>query len=170
MSTGAPKRMKEIRPSDYVRFLALRKSIRIEGKSIPIGNGKAISSWGPPAEYGSEANTVWSFPDRGDWATHNGEYRGNWSPYIPRNLIQRFTSKDEWVLDPMMGGGTTLVESRLLGRNAIGVDINLNAVILARDRLRFRIPPELKEQKSEIKTFLGDARRLEKIANETIDL
>src|SRR6267143_4230143 len=158
MIAVSPKRMKEIRASDYSRFRSLRKSIRIDGKIIPIGNGKAITRWGPPADYGSEAYTVWSFPDRGDWATHNGDYRGNWSPYIPRNLIERFTFKGQWVLDPMMGGGTTLVESKLLERNAIGVDINLNAVILARDRLRFRLPTRLNDGKVEIKTYLGDAR------------
>jgi len=70
----------------------------------------------------------------------------------------------------MMGGGTTLVESRLLGRNAIGVDINLNAVMLAKDRLRFRIPRAFQNGRSEIKTYLGDARRLEKVASESIDL
>src|SRR5438046_485774 len=170
MSTSSPKRMKEIRPTDYLRFLTQQKSVRIEGKSILIGNGKALTKWGPPEGYDPEAYTVWSFPDRGDWATHNGEYRGNWSPYIPRNLIQRFTSKGEWILDPMMGGGTTLVESKLLGRNAIGVDINLNAVILARDRLRSRIPLAFQNGTSEIKNYLGDARRLEKNDNEEIDL
>src|SRR2546422_5248015 len=170
MPTASPKRMKEIRPTDYIRFLSLRKSIRIEGKKIPIGNGKAISRWSPPGEYEAEAYTVWSFPDRGDWATHNGEYRGNWSPYIPRNLIERFTSKDDWVLDPMMGGGTTLVESRLLGRNAIGVDVNLNAVMLARDRLAFRVPRAIRTGSVEIKTYLGDARQLNKIPNGTIEL
>src|SRR5947208_7318268 len=166
MAKSPPKRMKEIRQAYYVRFLSLRKSITIEGKNISIGNGKAISKWSPPGEYEPEAYTVWSFPDRGNWATHNGEYRGNWSPYIPRNLIERFTLKDDWVLDPMMGGGTTLVESRLLGRNAIGVDINLNAVILARDGLRFRLPSDMQNGRSEIKTYVGDARRLEKIENE----
>lgn len=170
MSTSPPKQMKEIRTADYLRFLSLRKSVRIEGKSILIGNGKALTKLGPPDDYDSEAYTVWSFPDRGDWATHNGEYRGNWSPYIPRNLIERFTSKGEWILDPMMGGGTTLVESKLLGRNAIGVDINLNAVILARDRLRFRLPQGHSNGRTEIKTYLGDARRLGKIPGESIDL
>src|SRR2546427_8840119 len=170
MTTARPKRMKEIRPADYFRFLSLRKSIRIEGKSISIGNGKSVSRWSPPGDYEAEAYTVWSFPDRGDWATHNGEYRGNWSPYIPRNLIERFTSKDDWVLDPMMGGGTTLVESRLLGRNSIGIDINPDAVILARDRLRFQLPQEPREGSVSVLTYVGDARRLDKIADESMDL
>lgn len=34
-----------------------------------------------------------------------------------------------------MASGTTLVEAKLLGRNAIGVDINLDAVMVAGDRL-----------------------------------
>ncbi|MCL0033065.1 site-specific DNA-methyltransferase [Peptococcaceae bacterium] len=35
------------------------------------------------------------------------------------------------------GSGTTLVEAKLLDRNAIGVDINLDAVMVARNRLNF---------------------------------
>jgi len=35
------------------------------------------------------------------------------------------------------GSGTTLVEAKLLDRNAIGVDINLDAVLVARNRLNF---------------------------------
>ena len=38
-----------------------------------------------------ESNTIWSFPDRGNWATHDGKYRGNWSPYIVRNLLLRYS-------------------------------------------------------------------------------
>lgn len=38
-----------------------------------------------PKDFKEEATTVWSFKNRGSWATHSGEYRGNWSPYIPRN-------------------------------------------------------------------------------------
>jgi len=79
-----------------------------------------IKSYGPPQDYTPERTTVWSFPDRGDWATHKGNYRGNWSPYIPRNLILKCTEKGDWVLDQMMGSGTTLVEAKLLERNAIG--------------------------------------------------
>ena len=37
--------------------------------------------------YELQNTTIWSFPDRGNWATHKGDYRGNWSPHIPKNLI-----------------------------------------------------------------------------------
>ena len=54
------------------------------------------------------------FKDRGDWATHSGKYRGNWSPYVPRNLILRYSKPGDWILDQFMGSGTTLVEAKLL--------------------------------------------------------
>ena len=60
-----------------------------------------------------------------------------------------------------MGSGTTLVEAKLLERNAIGVDINLDAVMVARDRLHFsynQLFPEYKEPL--VKTYWGDARNL----------
>jgi len=124
-----------------------------------------------PVKYEKETTTVWSFPDRGDWATHLGNYRGNWSPYIPRNLILRYTEKGDWVLDQMMGSGTTLVECKLLQRNAIGVDINPDAVMVARNRLDFEYKPLEEDYKApEIKTFIGDARNLDKIEDESIGL
>ncbi len=114
---------------------------------------------------------MWSFPDRGDWATHAGDYRGNWSPYIPRNLISRFSKPGDTVLDQMMGGGTTLVECKLLGRNGIGVDVNPVAVMVARDRLNFAFRTLDEEyQEPEIHTYLGDARHLDLISDESVDL
>ncbi len=69
-----------------------------------------------PKDFHLETTTVWSFKQRGNWATHDGRYRGNWSPYIPRNLILRYSQPNEVVLDPFIGGGTTAVEAKLLGR------------------------------------------------------
>lgn len=43
-----------------------------------------------PENFELETNTVWAFPNRGKWATHDAKYRGNWSPYIPRNVILRY--------------------------------------------------------------------------------
>ena len=73
-----------------------------------------------PNSFSPEQTTIWSFPDRGKWATHSGRYRGNWSPYVPRNLILRYSKPGDWVLDQFLGSGTTLVEAKLLNRHAIG--------------------------------------------------
>ena len=162
--------MKEITHEDHLEFIKERDYVIIEDTKIKLQKAWEIKSYGPPEDYVPEQTTVWSFPDRGDWATHRGNYRGNWSPYIPRNLILRYTKEGDWVLDQMMGSGTTLVEAKLLGRNAIGVDINLDAVMLTRDRLNFSYKLLFHKTEPIIKTYWGDARNLEKIEDESIDL
>ena len=91
-----------------------------------------------PVNFELETNTVWAFPDRGRWATHDAKYRGNWSPYIPRNVILRYSEEGDTVLDPFVGGGTTAVEAKLTNRNFVGFDINPEAVELSRRKCDFQ--------------------------------
>jgi len=91
----------------------------------------------PPEEFDWECSTVWSFPRRGNWMTHNSKYRGNWSPEVVRNLILRYTKEGENILDPMIGGGTTAIEAKLLGRNLLCYDINPEAIALTESFLDF---------------------------------
>lgn len=112
-----------------------------------------------------ETTTVWDFPIRGSWATHKSDYRGNFAPQIPRNLILRYSMENELILDPMVGSGTTLIEARLLNRNAIGYDINPTAIEITRERLRFNV------ENNSIQTIeVGDVRNLSKLQNDSIDL
>ena len=117
-----------------------------------------------PENFELETNTVWSFPLRGKWATHDAKYRGNWSPYIPRNIILRYSSEGDIVLDQFVGGGTTMVEAKLTGRNGIGIDINPQAVALSQDKCSFDF-----EADSQILIKKGDARFLE-LENDSVDL
>lgn len=84
-----------------------------------------------------ETTTVWSFPVRGAWATHNNKYRGNFAPQLARNVLSMYSQPGELILDPMAGGGTTLIEAKLLGRGFIGCDINPGAVRLCEDVTSF---------------------------------
>jgi hypothetical protein len=160
----------EITRTDYKQFLHSHAEVEIGETKIKLQQKWTISKFAP-STFTPETTTVWSFPDRGDWATHVGNYRGNWSPYIPRNLILRYTAPGELVLDQMAGSGTTLVECKLLGRRAVGMDINPDAVMVARNRLDFSYAPlDADYVAPEIKTYLGDARSLDLIENESIDL
>jgi len=116
-----------------------------------------------PKLFEEEITTVWSFPERGAWATHKGDFPGNWAPQIPRNLLLRYTKEGDTVLDPMVGSGTTLIECKLLNRNAIGYDINPEYVKITKNRLAFDT------NETDIKVEVGDARRLNKIKDESID-
>ena len=79
-----------------------------------------------PENFEQECTTVWSFTRRGNWATHKSKYRGNWAPEVVRNLIIRYSNENDFLLDPMIGGGTTAIECKLLNRNLLALDINPN--------------------------------------------
>jgi hypothetical protein len=67
--------------------------------------------------------------------THNFyRYPARFSPWLVRNLIGAFTKPGDLVLDPFMGGGTTLVEALAAGRRSVGVDINPLAVFVAQTK------------------------------------
>ncbi|MCL2630880.1 MAG: methyltransferase domain-containing protein [Firmicutes bacterium] len=112
-----------------------------------------------------QTNTVWSFPDRGKWATHGAGYRGNFSPFVAKNIILRYSSENDLVLDPFVGGGTTLIECKLNNRNAIGIDINPEAVEITTQKLQFAVQNE-----PSTKVLQGDATNLNGIANNSVDL
>lgn len=64
--------------------------------------------------------------------THNFyRYPARFSPLFTRAAIEAFTTKNDLVFDPFMGGGTTLVEATAMGRKAVGTDLNSLAVFLA---------------------------------------
>ena len=50
-----------------------------------------------PEEFELEKTTIWSFKERGNWATHRGDI----------------------VLDTFCGSGTTMIETKLLNRKGI---------------------------------------------------
>lgn len=65
--------------------------------------------------------------------THNYyRYPARFSPRFARAAILAFTEPGDVVLDPFMGGATTLVEARASGRHSIGCDVNSLSAFLAR--------------------------------------
>ncbi|GHV46422.1 hypothetical protein FACS1894204_08000 [Synergistales bacterium] len=122
-----------------------------------------IVKW-EPDNFELKMTTVWSFPERGNWATHDAKWRGNWSPYIPRNLLLRYSQPGELVLDQFAGGGTTLVEAKLLNRNILGVDINPIALDRCREKTTFEY-----ENAGQVYIRQGDARHLDLVPNESVD-
>lgn len=65
--------------------------------------------------------------------THNFyRYPARFSPAFVRAAINAFTQTGDFVLDPYVGGGTSLVEAMALGRHAVGVDISELAEFVAK--------------------------------------
>ena len=59
-------------------------------------------------------------------------YPARFSPQFARAAINVFTGHDDLVIDPFVGGGTTLVESLALGRRAVGTDVNSLATFVTK--------------------------------------
>jgi len=176
--------MREVPVEEYLDFVSKNKSIVVEDQVISL-EPIEVRRFDPlPEELTDVSTTVWSFPERGSWATHRGDYRGNWAPQIPRALILKYTEPGDVVLDPMVGSGTTCIEALLLNRNCIAVDVNYNAVMLTHHRLYYLVNA-LKEGRHDLlsyakgreegvkvwyRVFHGDARKLDKIPDSSIDL
>ena len=186
--------MRKVGYEEYLEVLGEKAEISIEGSRIRLRPISVKRLYPTPEELTDIGTTVWSFPKRGSWATHKGDYRGNWPPQMARALILMLTKPGDTVLDPMIGSGTTCIEAKLLGRNCIGVDINYNAVILTLHRLywlehHLRRLEETGEPedpledlwsphkidvddmlRARIEIYHGDARRLDKILGDSINL
>jgi DNA modification methylase len=72
-------------------------------------------------------------------------YSAKYIPQIPNRLISTFSKKNHLILDIFAGSGTTLVESKLLGRNAIGVDINPLACLISKVKTTVIKKPAMEE-------------------------
>ncbi|MGC8783271.1 MAG: DNA methyltransferase [Armatimonadota bacterium] len=110
-------------------------------------------------------------------------------PQVARRLIRMYGRTGYTLLDPFCGSGTSLVEARLSGINAYGIDLNPLAVLLARvkstplpDALAIFLAKAeaniagmaqfVSEVKGEhwVQVMQGDMRVRQPIPSETIDL
>ena len=68
-------------------------------------------------------DTLWEFPSRLKENGHSNEYHGNYIPQLAQQLYERFTKKNDVVLDLFFGSGTSGIEAINMGRRCIGVEL-----------------------------------------------
>lgn len=74
-----------------------------------------------------------------DYGTHNfHRYVGRFPPHLVRAIINSFGAiSDDIILDPFCGSGTTLVEARMLGISAKGIEISPLSAMISRVKSQF---------------------------------
>ncbi|MDE2899558.1 MAG: DNA methyltransferase [Chloroflexota bacterium] len=94
--------------------------------------------------------------DRVQGLTHDFyKYPARFSPQFVRSILDRLTEPGDYVLDPFMGGGTTIVEAIASGRRAIGSDINE----LSHFVTRVKSTPLSKQDASEILEWVAAVKQ-----------
>lgn len=128
---------------------------------------------------GVPLNDVWDIP----YLNPKAKERVGFPTQKPINLLERIinlaTEKNDVVLDPFCGSGSFLVAAKILDRKYIGIDINKEAVDLARSRLKNPIKTEsvlmkvgrgsYKNQKPEIEEILNEVGAVIVQRNKGID-
>jgi DNA modification methylase len=101
----------------------------------------------------------WSFSDktRKDTAyiTHGyHRYPAKFIPQVVSRLVERYTKLGDLVVDPFGGCGTTLVESKVMGRSSVAVDINPVAVLITKAKITPINPVKIEKEFEDIKKRL----------------
>lgn len=100
-------------------------------------------------------DSLWIINKRDNSGVHNANYHGNFVPQIPNQLLKRYTKKGDWVLDPFMGSGTTLIEAQRLGRNAIGIELQES---VANESYKLILEEHTAQTTSHGRICIGDSR------------
>lgn len=108
-------------------------------------NNADVQAMSPGIPPRTEAE-FWTSAQRQASSLHEISYRACFKPQVPRHFINGFTDPGDVVYDPFMGRGTTVLEALLLGRKAIGNDINPLSRILVEPRTRLPNPEQVGER------------------------
>jgi ParB/RepB/Spo0J family partition protein len=142
---------------------------------LPETNDLDPRRWKEYADkFAFQFHSVWPMSRRHDpfFGVNGTIYPGTFPMMVPINCILRYSREGELVLDPMAGSGTTLVACAMLNRRGLGIDINPEAE--AAEKKRFSIvgekDPKLKPELQRQKFILGDARDLQFLEDNSVDL
>ena len=95
------------------------------------------------------------------YLTHSyHSYSAKYIPQIPHYLISNLTKRNDLILDNFVGSGTTLVECKVLGRHAIGIDINPLACLVAKVKTTNIHKPDLEKILSISVSIMEDILKL----------
>jgi hypothetical protein len=103
-------------------------------------------------------NEFWTARQRQAHSIHEISYRACFKPQLPAFFIDRLTAPGDVVYDPFMGRGTTPIQAALMGRRAVGNDINPLSTLLTKPRIA---PPSLADVSRRLRILPFDRGEVE---------
>jgi tRNA G10 N-methylase Trm11 len=88
-------------------------------------------------------DSLWIINKRENSGAHKFIYHGNFVPQIAYQLLSRYTKKGEWILDPFLGSGTTIIQAQRMKRNSIGVELLNDIKIQTEKRIKLESVDEV---------------------------
>lgn len=125
-----------LQPANPELFPFFRKEVEVRGIVV-----KVIRSLDYPIEresandskYQRRIDYSWDFRGEKTKSYTHGlhTYPAMFIPQVANRLLQKYSKKGDLICDIFCGSGTALIESRILSRNAVGIDLNPFAIFLA---------------------------------------
>jgi ParB/RepB/Spo0J family partition protein len=162
-------------PERPPRFNVVNRMDHPSSRPFSETNELDPARWKEYAEkFSLQFHSVWPMSRRHDpfFGVNGTIYPGTFPMMVPINCILRYSREGELVLDPMVGSGTTLVACAMLNRRGLGIDVNPEAERAKEKRFNIvgekdtRLKPKLDQQKF----ILGDARDLQFLEDNSVDL
>ncbi|MBE7706892.1 MAG: DNA methylase [Cyanobacteria bacterium SIG30] len=98
----------------------------VEAPKTKVYNDIDLNNWKLYSHI--KTGTFWEFNSRDKSNGHSYDYHGNYIPQIATQLFERFTKKNDVILDLFFGSGTSGIEALNMGRRAIGVELQQKMV------------------------------------------
>ena len=85
-------------------------------------------------------------------------YPAMFIPQVANRILENYSQPGDTVCDIFCGSGTALVESKILGRNAYGIDLNPLAVFLAKAKTKSINPDKLRAEYSKLLSVIDNIK------------
>ena len=106
-----------------------------------------------------------SFSDIPEWQRTKHVHRlhpylGKFIPQLVNVFLKKYFRPNQWILDPFMGSGTTIIEANILGMNAIGVELSIFNTLITKIKTQ---EYNISQVEKEIKDILEKTKEFSRI-------
>ncbi len=155
-----------LQPANPTLFPIYRDEVEVRGVVVKIIRNleSQIDKGRPDEKYTRRIDYSWDYRGENTKTYTHGihTYPAMFIPQVARRLLETYSKEGDTICDIFCGSGTALVESKVLNRNAYGIDLNPLAIFLAKAKTAPINPKKLTRE------YIALLNRLEKIKNNEI--